>query len=452
MNRWLQRLHGTAGEGQQDEELQLAYGMVEALTNNATVAFIVCDMNNIVIYVNRTSETVFGWKAAEMIGRRLPTIGEQAWPEFQDKLRRLEWNFIDDDALRCRKDGSVFSASETIAAIRNAQGTVVSYACIVRDISARKKAERQLRESEQRFRSLFEQNSDATLSLSLDGRMTDVNRAAEGMTGYAGEELLGKALADLIVPEDHTLFQELFLEAKGSGAQQFDTALKNKQGRRVELTVKLLPILVDGEVVGIYCIAKDITSHREALTTINYMAFYDALTELPNRRLFQERLRSSLISANVGGNRFAVIWIDLDGFKHINDTYGHAAGDQVLHTIGSRLKAAVRADDTAGRMGGDEFTVLIGSVSDTGHVTKLADRLLTVLGDPIAYGDAELSVTPSIGIAVFPEDGTDVDTLLNHADRAMYHVKESGKNGYCLYSKIKSRKENDMKQPAYPIN
>jgi diguanylate cyclase (GGDEF)-like protein len=126
----------------------------------------------------------------------------------------------------------------------------------------------------------------------------------------------------------------------------------------------------------------------------------------------------------------------LDGFKHINDTYGHAVGDYVLQEIGVKLKQVVRKEETVARMGGDEFTILVSPVSEMDDITKIAERLVKVLGEALLYRGIQLKVTPSIGIAVYPEDGMDVDTLLNHADAAMYHIKESGKNGFCLYGEL----------------
>ncbi|WP_248930562.1 diguanylate cyclase domain-containing protein [Paenibacillus hamazuiensis] len=416
-----------------DDELELARGMVEALTNNATVAFIVCDLQNKVIYVNGTFVTVFGWEQSEVLGMTLPIVREDDWAFFQKNLREHQWNVGQQEAVRKRKNGAVFSASETVTPIKDRGGSIISYACIIRDITARKMAERKLRESEQRFKSLFEQNSDATLSLDLNGRVTDANPAAQSMTGSSCTELMGRPLLEHIHPEERHRFEKHFREVRLAGVQHFDSALVDVRGNRVDLNVKLLPIVVDQEIVGIYCIAKDVTSHKQALEMINFMAFHDALTALPNRRQFQERLTEVMVSASSNGQRFGVFWIDLDGFKHINDTYGHAAGDYVLHEVGVKLKQSVGMKDTVARMGGDEFTILLCDAGGTDDIVRLAESLVQSLGMPISYNSQLLKVTPSIGIAVYPEDGEDVDTLLNHADKAMYLIKESGKNGYRLY-------------------
>lgn len=419
-----------------EADFQLAQGMVEALTNNATVAFIVCDLQDKVIYVNRTFEIVFGWAKEEVLGTTLPIVCEEDWPIFQASLSKHRWQFTHDEVVRRRKNGTVFSSSETITPIKDRTGAIIFYACIVKDITARKQAERTLKESEQRFKSLFEQNPDATLSLDLKGRMTDVNPAALGMTGFAYKDLLGKPLLEMIVPEERPAFEQRFLQTKLTGAQHFDSVLYHIHGKRVDLNVKLLPIVIDKEIVGIYCIAKDVTAHNKALEMVNFMAFYDVLTELPNRRLFQERLTEALRLALSKGQRFGVVWIDLDGFKDINDTYGHAVGDYVLQEIGVKLKQLVRSEETVARMGGDEFTILVSPVTDMADITRIAERLVKGLGAALSYRGIPLKVTPSIGIAVYPEDGTDVDTLLNHADAAMYHVKETGKNGYYLYGEL----------------
>jgi diguanylate cyclase (GGDEF)-like protein/PAS domain S-box-containing protein len=416
-------------------EPELLRGMVEALTNNATVAFQVCDVENTVLYVNDTFSGIFGWTREEVLGTRLPTVREQDWSAMQASLLEQKWSIGQAEAVRLRKDGSSFPASETITPIANESGDIYAYTCITRDITDRKKAEWKLQESEQRFKSLFEQNPDAVISLQLDGTMTDANPAAQSLMACTGCQLVGTALLDLIVPEEQLVFQLRFLQAKRSGTQHFDSAILDCAGNRVELNVLLLPILIDEDVAGIYCIAKDITVHKKALDTIHFMAFHDSLTELPNRRLFHNRLTEALSGGNqhIQPAPMAVVWIDLDGFKSINDTYGHAAGDYVLHEVAVRLRGSVRSDDLVARVGGDEFTIFMQHITCSEDATKLAHRLLQVLGEPIPYRDATLQISPSIGIALYPENGRDVDTLLNHADTAMYEVKQSGKNGYRLF-------------------
>jgi PAS domain S-box-containing protein len=271
-------------------------------------------LQDTVIYVNSTFEIVFGWAKEEVLGMTLPIVCEEEWPIFQVNLSKHQWEFTHDGAIRRRKDGTVFSSSETITPIKDRSGVTISYACIVRDITARKQAERTLKESEQRFKSLFEQNPDATLSLDLEGRMTDVNPATQSMIGFEYKDLLGKQLLEKIVPEERPAFEQRFLQTMLTGAQHFDSALNDILGNRVELNVKLLPIVIDKEIVGIYCIAKDVTAHNKALEMINFMAFYDVLTELPNRRLFQERLTDALRLALSNGQGLASsgsIWMGL---------------------------------------------------------------------------------------------------------------------------------------------
>ncbi|WP_284642358.1 diguanylate cyclase domain-containing protein [Paenibacillus silviterrae] len=422
---------------QWSKDVELFRGMVEALTNNATVAFIVCNLQDQVMYVNQTFESVFGWTLEEVFGTRLPTLREQDWPEFHERLLGQQWELKLSETFRLRKDGTLLPVSETVAPIRSQNGDVISYACVIRDITGRKHAERKLKESEQRFKSLFEQNPDAVLSLNLAGRMTDVNPAGQRMMGNRPELLLDGRLEEWIVPEERSAFRHHLEQTKSSGTQHFDSALTDSLGNRVELNMKLLPIYVDEEVVGMYCIAKDITGHKRALETINFLAFHDSLTELPNRRLFHNRLTELLGPDSQPGERVAVVWIDLDGFKQINDTHGHAAGDYVLGEVAGRLRSSVRSQDLVARMGGDEFTVLLRGISELDDVVKLSERLIHVLGEPIRYRQEQLCITPSIGIALHPEDGTDAETLLIRADTAMYQVKQGGKNGFRFYSQAR---------------
>ena len=418
-----------------ENDLQLALGMVEALTNNATVAFIVCDLRHLVSYINLTFVELFGWSAQDIIGQPNPVVPPSLWPVFTSQLEALGYTVTATETLRQRKDGSLFPASESVMPIRNHSGQTVAYCCIIRNITARKQAELALKMSEQRYKSLFEQNPDIVFSLGLNGELTSANDSLRRISGYHPQELIGKQVMDVVHIEDGDKVRKRFIDTKlQRQPQSIETSVLHKNGSRLHLQNIMLPIVIDEEVVGVYCIAKDITKQKEAEATIHYLAYHDTLTGLPNRRRFHESIRLSIENASANRSKLAVLLIDLDNFKQINDSYGHAAGDRVLESVAERLKMETVSGYMAARMGGDEFTVLLTDVQEEEAVAAAAGRLIDSLCQPVPFGAVQLDVTPSIGVAMYPTHGTDADTLLIHADTAMYRVKTEGKNGYGLYS------------------
>ena len=227
---------------------------------------------------------------------------------------------------------------------------------------------------------------------------------------------------------------DAFSRACQGEQQAIELAIHTRTGQRINLHVESVPIEIDGEIVGVYGITKDITERKRAEATIHYMAYHDALTGLPNRRLFRDRLEQALKFAKSCGGQTAVLVLDLDHFKFINDTLGHVTGDAMLQAVAERLIICVRDIDTVARMGGDEFTVLMPNILQQEEAVFVAERILAAFRAPLQVEGQELHITPSIGISRFPDHGEDADTLLKHADTAMYQVKEQGKNSYLIFS------------------
>ncbi|WP_186446219.1 sensor domain-containing diguanylate cyclase [Paenibacillus cremeus] len=417
------------------DDLTYALALVEALTSNSTIAFVVCDLDHQVRYVSNTFVSMFGWTREEAVGEPIRIIPPPLWESFIQVLITHDCSLPAGETCKQRKNGTVLTVSESIVPLRSKSGELISYACIIRDITKRKEAERELKLSEQRYKSLFEQNPDAVFSTDLEGKITTANPSVERICGYSPDELLGQRALEIIHIEHLELAVEMRLRTHSGKPQHLETAILNKNGFRVQVHVSMLPIIIDQEVAGVYCIVKDITQQKEAEAAAHYMAYFDMLTELPNRRQFNEALDAALQQASAEQPKLAVLLIDLDGFKQINDSHGHAAGDQVLQQVASRLKAAcAKGQHLSARMGGDEFTVLLTGLDSAAPALELAERLVAQLCEPIPHGELELRVSPSIGIAQSPQHGTDADTLLNHADSAMYHIKTQGKNGYHMFT------------------
>jgi diguanylate cyclase (GGDEF)-like protein len=186
--------------------------------------------------------------------------------------------------------------------------------------------------------------------------------------------------------------------------------------------------------IGTYGVARDITDRKRAEERISFQAYHDLLTQLPNRSLFKDRLGVAMTQAQRNRHLLAVLFIDLDRFKIVNDTLGHAAGDDLLKTVASRLTGCLRRTDTLARLGGDEFTILLSELSQPGDAALIAEKVIEELRRPLRIAGHEIRAAASIGLAIYPTDGTDVDTLIKHADIAMYHVKSATKDGYAFFS------------------
>ncbi|MFC5453020.1 sensor domain-containing protein [Paenibacillus aestuarii] len=418
-----------------EQDLHYAQEIVEALTGHSAVAFVVCDLNHRVQYSNERFHKTFGWNAPELFGQSLPTIPVEVRQSFQELLHVNHWEFQTTGARRLCKDESTLTVQESVMPLRDLEGTVTAYAYVVSDITDNSNdVERKLMESRQRLQSLFDNNPDAVISLDMSGKLTGMNPATYRLSGYTLEELGRLPVEQLFAPQDLHQFRQGFERTMSGRPQNFETMISSKNGAKLALHVTLVPISYDGTINGVYGIAKNITERKQAEDLIQYMAYYDALTDLPNRRLFERKVMLHLNEADEGQTKIAILYLDLDGFKFINDSLGHSFGDLVLKEVAARLKSSTREIDTVGRMGGDEFTICIPHVRTTEDVQPIAERILHELRQPFQLQGQDFYLSASIGVALYPDHGSQAEMLMHHADTALYKVKEYGKNHVKIYS------------------
>ena len=311
--------------------------------------------------------------------------------------------------------------------------------------------QQQLRESEQLHRYLVNTSPDIIYILDQDGHFKFVNDRIETLLGYESRELIGKHYSFLVHQRDIDVARYVFNERRvGSRASRnVELHLKCKDDSSKHIfDTRAIPIelssmgMYENEpdsgkktYIGTYGVARDITERKMAEETINFQAYHDLLTNLPNRALLRDRLGLAISQAKREQEMLAVMFLDLDRFKNINDSLGHVVGDELLQQVSTRLKSCVREGDTLARFGGDEFTLLLPKVGKgKDDISRIAEKINEVLKDPFVVDDNELYVSASIGISIYPRDGTDMDTLIKHADIAMYHVKDTGKNNFKFYS------------------
>ncbi len=309
----------------------------------------------------------------------------------------------------------------------------------------------QLRESERLHRYLVNTSPDIIYILDQDGHFTFINERVETLLGYDQKELVGKHYSILVHQKDIEVARYVFNERRvgDRASRNVELRLKCKDDssqrffntRTLPIELSSMGIYQDESTpkkktyLGTYGVARDITERKMAEETINFQAYHDLLTNLPNRALLRDRLSLAITQAKREEEMLAVMFLDLDRFKNINDSLGHVIGDELLQQVSTRLKSCIREGDTLARFGGDEFTLLLPKIARGNEdVSKIAEKINEVLKEPFMIDNNELYVSASIGISIYPRDGTNMDSLIKHADIAMYHVKDTGKNNYRFYS------------------
>lgn len=283
---------------------------------------------------------------------------------------------------------------------------------------------------------IIESSLEGILITDAQGRIESVNPAFEDVTGYSEEEVVGHKPSMLQSGRHGPEFYEaMWRELAETGSWRGEIWNRRKNG---QVFPELLTITAitdeEGRTTHYAGIFSDISNLKENEERIKAQAYYDPLTDLPNRRLFDDRLAMAVAHAHRQGTRLAVLFLDLDRFKQVNDSLGHNAGDELLKTVTERLHASVREDDTVARMGGDEFIVLAADFEDPDQVAHTAQRILKAFRKPLTVQGTELHVTASIGISLYPDDGTEAETLVQNADAAMYRSKDVGRNNFSFYN------------------
>lgn len=336
-----------------------------------------------------------------------------------------------DDEVFFRRDGTSFPVEYRVRPVWQ-DGELCGTMCTFSDISDRKRTEQALKESEQHFRSLFAHHMDAILATHLDGSFYDSNTMMHELTGYSHSELRNLKIGDLAPEDEADIPRAHFMLAINGTSQKFQSSIRRKDGRLLQCELTHIPIIVEGGVIGVFVVIRDITAATNYERHIRYLASHDALTGLPNRNLLDDRLRHAIFQR--GTRQVGVLFLDLNRFKMINDSLGHDKGDLLLKIVAERMKVALRQGDTIARLGGDEFVVVLEKIDSIEQIASISQKLLAEVEQSINLEGHEVSISTSIGIAVYPKDGEDADTLLKHADLAMYQAKNAGSGTFRFFS------------------
>lgn len=389
-----------------------------------------------VVYVNAAFQTLTGYSAEEVLGRngfflQGPTADRAAW----QVIRQSQ---IEGEAVRVvlesyRKDGTRFWHDLSLIPVRDSRGVISHFIYVQDDMTERHRTEERVRLAE----NVFDSAREGILITDAEGQVLSVNRAFTAITGYSQEEILHRNPRFMQSGRhEPSFYRDMWNQIKAEGEWHGEIWNRRRDGGVVPLLMSVSAVTdSQGATTHFVAFYTDIMRLKEAERRLEMLAYYDPLTGLPNRTLIYERLHQAISRAERENTRIAIMFLDLDRFKVINDTLGHEMGDQLLCQVATRIKDCLRQVDTVARLGGDEFIVLLEKVEHTQQIHHIVQRVLEALVVPYQLSSRrEVYSGASIGIAFFPEDGADVDTLLRNADTAMYRSKSEGRNGYRFYA------------------
>jgi diguanylate cyclase (GGDEF)-like protein/PAS domain S-box-containing protein len=401
------------------------------IINTMADALFVCDGDGKIQFANRAAESILGFAGGELVGRSIDEVIDDAEGDASTMNLRSGREMTKERTF-IGHDGQPIEMMLSIAPVM--QHDVAAGAILIgRDIRERKENERKLegaldalRDSESRYRLLFEQNAAGVCVTKLDGEILECNETFATMLRYERSELVGSRIALLYErPLERTELEQQL--QRTNTLNSVETELRRKSGGSLFV---LQNLTLAGDRV--HMTVADISDRKRAEEQIEFHAYHDVLTRLPNRKLFTDRLTQNLTHARRSGKPLAVMFVDLDHFKTINDTLGHTAGDELLLEMARRLRGCVREEDTVARIGGDEFTIILSELRYSEDAVTVAEKIIAAVQKPLTVGGMPIEVSASIGIALYPVDGSDPESLLRNADSAMYRAKESGRNTYQL--------------------
>jgi diguanylate cyclase (GGDEF)-like protein/PAS domain S-box-containing protein len=431
----------------------------QAALEGVSDAVIIADALDRIVFFNAAAESMTGYVSADAIGKPVADIFLHTDPgtdgDFEGSADAVQPVSVSVPistvsvvhATLVDQRGFRVAIEYKTSAVRDSDGGVVGTVIVARDITRRRAAEVALLanadalfEEKERAHVTLNSIGDAVISTDFRGKVIYLNGVAEKMTGWTQTEASGIPLDEVFQLVDSSTRDKTpcpttkAIIENHTVAVEADCMLIRRDRAELAVETSAAPIHDrNGGVIGAVMVAHDVTAARELSRKLARLALHDSLTDLPNRTLFRDRLTQAMVRAKNAGNSVALLYVDLDSFKQINDSLGHNVGDLLLQSVARRLLSCVRSSDTVSRLGGDEFVLVLADVHSTADAALCADKIVQALNAAFDIGELHLHVTASIGIAVFPNDSTDADTLLRYADLAMYQAKYTGRDNYQFF-------------------
>ncbi|MET0233116.1 MAG: EAL domain-containing protein, partial [Kibdelosporangium sp.] len=447
MAQWLQDM--VEEQQRSAQQLQAEHDFVDAIVNVAGSLVIVFDRDGRIVRFNKTCEDKTGYSYDDVVGKQ---FWEQFLPEGEREAAEAYYrdlkpsSFPDQFEHRwIRRDGLELRIDWSNAALVNDDGVITHVIATGIDVTAKRVAERDLREAQERFRQAFDHASIGMCLVGHGAVFLQVNRALCDMLGYAEEDLLKMRMPEVTHPDDFAKGSAAVAAMLSGGNEPFHGVKRyyHSDGYIVWGQVTVSPVRSEDSSMYVVTQIEDITERRAAEARLVHQALHDPLTGLPNRALLMDRLKQVLARADRHPTLTAVVFIDLDGFKDINDSLGHDVGDNVLREVARRISQQVRPEDTVARLGGDEFVVLCSDLRGEQSAVEMSERLTSAVGKPVTVAGYEVEVTASIGIALSDGDALTPEDLLRNADAAMYGAKTQGKNRWEIFDETRRARAVD---------
>jgi diguanylate cyclase (GGDEF)-like protein/PAS domain S-box-containing protein len=412
-----------------DLELRARLELFRMVCNAVPVAIAYYEKEGYICrYANQGYAQMFGFDEQSILGHSVAeVIGDEAAAAIQPQVDRVVSDLISSRYERQlkRPEGATRYIEVHLLPHTDVGGEAIGAFVLISDITRHRQAEAALRESEERL-AKFMMASAEGIVFHKGGFITDVNPPALQLLGYTSEEMMGRSTLDFIAPHEREKVKSVIVAGHEIG---YDSIAVHRDGTHVPVEFIVRTMQYQDEKLRMM-IVRDIRDRVEAQARIRHMAHHDELTGLPNRAAFIERANVLLPLARTSGHGLAMLFIDLDHFKRVNDSLGHPVGDVLLQTVAGRIISTLREADLVARFGGDEFVLLLSGPSGATAVSEVASKLLAAIGAPLLMEGVSISVTPSIGVALFPEHGDTAGELIKHADTAMYQAKMRGRAGF----------------------
>jgi len=432
-----ERRQAEIGRREAEDQLRSAREMLQLVINTIPLFVFWKDREGRFLGCNERFAIAGGLGSAEdIVGK---TDYDLSWREQADLYRGDDFEVMASELAKysyaepqSTLDGSKIWLETSKVPLRNAQSQVVGVLGVYQDITER----RQAREKERQAAKVFESTQEGIMITDLNGKILTVNPAFTEITGYAEADVVGKSPRILKSGRHEPAFYAaMWTSLESTGCWQGEVWNRRKSGDIYPEWLTVSSVTDDsGTVVNYVAVFSDISLLKVSQEQLERLAHHDPLTGLPNRLMFRDRLEHAMQRADRARTQLALLFLDLDRFKRVNDSLGHTVGDDLLRSVAERLSKVLRRDDTLARLGGDEFTVLIEGLSEGDHAAHIAEKLVDALIEPFLVQGHELVVGASIGISIYPRDARSTETLLRNADAAMYRAKDAGRNTFCFYS------------------